>query len=405
VRILVLNQYFHPDRSATSQLLTELCEDLARTHQVFVVTGRPSYNPVAETDSGGLVSLEWHQDVRVARVWSTRFDRSGMLKRLTNYATYLACSIVGALRVNDPDVVIALTDPPPIGLIGLGVARLRRKPFILVVKDIFPDVAIRLGVIGDGATVRVLRWLQHLLFSEADQLVSIGRDMDVRLEGLGVPRAKVTTIHDWTDGGAVEPLDHPSKLRAAQGWGNRFVVMHSGNVGLSQDLDSVVDAAELLQDDTRIVFAIVGEGASKERLQRAVRDRRLGNVAFLPYQEKEDLADSLGAADLHLVTLKSGLTGYIVPSKLYGILAAGKPFIAAIDDWSEPALIAREHGCGVAVPSGDAKLLAQAISSLAATDELDEMGNAGRRALEERFDRRRAVDAYRELLASVRTAE
>src|SRR6476620_10851410 len=117
MRILVLNQYFHPDQSATSQLLTELCEDLSDRHDVFVVTGRPSYNAITETDSHGLVSREWLKRVRVARVWSTSFSRNSMAGRLTNYATYVVSSVAGALSVRDPDVVIALTDPPPIGLI------------------------------------------------------------------------------------------------------------------------------------------------------------------------------------------------------------------------------------------------------------------------------------------------
>jgi glycosyltransferase involved in cell wall biosynthesis len=236
------------------------------------------------------------------------------------------------------------------------------------------------------------------LFGSADRLVSIGRDMDRRLEELGVPDRKVTTIHDWTDGAAIRPLDHASSFREEQGWTDRFVVMHSGNVGLSQDLDTVIDAAELLRDERRILIAIVGGGASKERLLHAARHRQLDNVRFLPYQEKSDLSESLGAADVHLVSLHAGLTGFIVPSKLYGVLAAGRPYIAAIEDWSEPAMVAREFGCGVVVPPGDPKLLAQAIASLAAGDDLDEMGKASRRAFEERFDRRRAAEAYLRLI-------
>jgi colanic acid biosynthesis glycosyl transferase WcaI len=400
VRILVLNQYFYPDRSATSQLLTELCEDLAGRHEVIVVTGRPSYNAVASAASRGFISHERHGRVRIERVWSTRFDRSSMAGRLTNYATYVVGSVVAALRVSRPDVVVALTDPPPIGLVGLLAARVRRRPFVLVVKDIFPDVAVELGVVRGSWTIRGLRAMQRLLFGGAARLVSIGRDMDRRLLELGAVAERIATIHDWSDGNTVRPLQDNS-FRREHGWDDRVVVMHSGNVGLSQDLDTVMEAARSLLDDPSILFAIVGEGASKARLRRLCAEGGITNVVFLPFQNKADLSESLGAADVHLVTLKHGLTGYIVPSKLYGILAVGKPYIAATDEWSEPATIAREEGCGLHLPPGDPEALAKAIRELAHDPELAAMGARGRRALEARFDRRLAHDAYERLFEEV----
>jgi glycosyltransferase involved in cell wall biosynthesis len=400
VRILVLNQYFHPDRSATSQLLTELCEDLCRHHDVFVVTGRPSYNATEDTAPSGLVSKQWHGRVRVARVWSTGFDRSRMLGRLTNYGTYVACSIPGAMTVRQPDIVVALTDPPPVGLIGAFAAKLQGVPFVLVTKDIFPDVAVQLGVLNNRAAIGTLRLMKSTLLGSADRVVSIGRDMRGRLLEAGVPARKIVTIHDWSDGSAVRPLDAPSSLRVRQGWGDRFVVMHSGNVGLSQDLDTVVEAADRLRHQADVVFAIVGEGASKPRLQRAVADRGLGNVEFLPFQDKADLSDSLGAADVHLVGLERGLAGYIVPSKVYGILAAGKPFIAAVERGSEPDLIVDEFGCGVRIDPGDPEALAETVLEMRDADLVD-MGKRGRQALEDRFDRPIAMRAYLDLLASV----
>jgi glycosyltransferase involved in cell wall biosynthesis len=400
VRILVLNQYFHPDRSATSQLLTELCEDLSRFHDVFVVTGRPSYNAAEGTPSSGLVSKEWLGRVRVARVWSTAFDRTRMPGRLTNYGTYLASSAAGAFAVHRPDVVVALTDPPPVGLIGALAAKLRGVPFVLVTKDIFPDVAEQLGALKNQAAIGVLRVMKSTLLRSADRVVSIGRDMRTRLLEDGVPSGKIVTIHDWSDGSAVRPIDSPSSLRIRQGWGDRFVVMHSGNMGLSQDLDTVIEAADGLRHREDVLFAIVGEGASKARLQRTVADRGLENMEFLPFQDKADLSESLGAADVHLVSLKRGLAGYIVPSKVYGILAAGKPFIAAVERESEPALIAEENGCGVVVEPGDPEALAQTVLEMRDAD-LVEMGKRGRQALEDRFDRPIAVTAYLDLLASV----
>jgi glycosyltransferase involved in cell wall biosynthesis len=400
VRILVLNQYFHPDRSATSQLLTELCEDLSQHHDVFVVTGRPSYNAAEGSASSGLVSKELYGRVRVARVWSTAFNRGQMLGRLTNYGTYVASSVAGAFAVQRPDVVVALTDPPPIGLIGAFAARLRGVPFVLVTKDIFPDVAVQLGALTNRTAIGALQLMKSTLLGSADRVVSIGRDMRARLLEAGVPAPKIVTIHDWSDGSAVRPLDSPSPLRIRRGWGDRFVVMHSGNVGLSQDLDTVIEAADRLRHHDDVLFAIVGEGASKARLQQAVADRGLDNVEFLPFQDKADLSESLGAADVHLVTLKRGLAGYIVPSKVYGILAAGKPFIAAVEQGSEPDLIVGEFGCGVRIEPGDPEALAETVLEMRDAD-LADLGKRGRKALEDKFDRPIAVGAYLDLLGTV----
>ena len=400
MRILVLNQYFYPDCSATSQLLTELCEDLARHHDVFVVTGRPSYNASTGTGSKGLVSKELHGRVRVARVWSTAFDRSHMGRRFTNYGTYLASSVAGALTVSRPDVVVAFTDPPPVGMIGALAARLRGVPFVLVTKDIFPDVAVQLGVLRNPLAIRVSSLMKSALFDSADRVVSIGRDMNERLVEAGVPDEKIVTIHDWSDGSVVRPLDAGSSMHTKLCWRDRFVVMHSGNVGLSQDLDTVLDAADRLRQEPEVLFAIVGEGATKAHLERSAEERGLHNVTFLPFQDKADLSESLGAADVHLVGLRRGLAGYIVPSKLYGILAAGKPFIAAVDVGSEPDLIAREHGCGVRIEPGDADALARAVLEMRAAD-LVGMGKRGREALETRFDRPIAARAYLDLLESL----
>ena len=173
--------------------------------------------------------------------------------------------------------------------------------------------------------------------------------------------------------------------------------MHSGNVGLSQDLDTVVAAADLLRHEPDVLFAIVGEGASKASLQADVDARGLTNVVFLPFQDREDLSESLGAADVHLVGLRRGLAGAIVPSKVYGILAAGKPFLAAVEPGAEPALIAEEYGCGMRVDPGDPRALADGV--LAMRDEdLDTMGKRGREALETRFDRWYAADRYDQAL-------
>jgi colanic acid biosynthesis glycosyl transferase WcaI len=400
MRILVVNQYFHPDRSATSQLLTELCEDLAQHHEVSVVCGRPSYDPSERRALRGLLAEDHHGEIRILRSWSTTYARTGMAGRLMNYATYLTSSVVGAMKAARPDVVLTMTDPPVVAAAAAAASAMRRVPFVYVNQDVFPEVGVVLGKIRNAPLVRAFSTLNRSLRRRAARVVAIGRDMERRLVDLGTDPIKIHVIPNWADGSAIRPLEGSSRLRRKRGWENRFVVMHSGNVGLSQDLGTLLSTADLVRDEPDILFAIIGEGTMKSELRAVAARRRLPNIEFLPYQPKEDLTDSLGAADLHIVGLRRGLAGYIVPSKVYGILAAGRPYIAGVESGAEPALIAEDHSCGIRVDPGDPAALSAAIVGF--RDDPDrEMGSNGRRALEEHFDRPIATETYRLLLESV----
>lgn len=397
MHILILNQYFHPDVASTGQLLTELAEDLARYHRVTVVAGRPSYAPSEEQQAAGLVAADRQGDVIVLRTWSTTFARQSMVGRLANYATYLSSCLLGALRAGPPDVVVAMTDPPIVAAVALLTARIRQAPFVYVNQDIFPQVATVLGRLRIPIMRRLLDFLNKALRRRATRLVVIGRDMLERLLEQGALSDKIRVIPNWADGSLIRPIEGPSAFRRKQRWDGRFVVMHSGNVGLSQDLETLLEAADLLRDLDDLTIAIVGDGASKAALRERASRVRLQNVTFFPYQPKSALSDTLGAADLHLVSLKRGLAGYIVPSKVYGIMAAGRPFIAAVERGSEVARIAEEFQCAVRIDPGDPVAMAETIRRMR-TQPLDELGRRGRRAFEEYFDRPIATAAYCSLL-------
>src|SRR4051794_32814509 len=271
MRVLVVNQYFHPDQSSTAQLLTELCEDLAEHHDVTVVCGRPSYSPVESRDARRFVQRERHGDVKVLRTWSTSFARHSIPGRLANYGTYLASSLVGILRAERPDVVLTMTDPPFVAAAAMVASKVRRVPFVYVSQDIFPDVALALGVLRDGPSATALRRANAGLRSSAAAVVAIGRDMEQRLLDLGTNGMKLRVIPNWADTAAIAPIERSSRMRERLGWSDRFVVMHSGNVGLSQNLEALIEAAEKLRDEPEILIAVVGEGGSKAGLERMVR--------------------------------------------------------------------------------------------------------------------------------------
>src|SRR5438105_4902743 len=238
--------------------------------------------------------------------------------RLSNYASYLVASALRAATVTRPDVVLAWTDPPLIGGIASAIARLRRVPLVLGVQDVFPEIAEQLQVLNNAAAVRVLRIASTVALRHAKTVVSLGRDMNRRLVERGVAENKLTIVTNWADGELIKPLNGPSKFREQLGLEDQFVVMHSGNVGLSQDFGNILEAATLLAQYSDIKLVIAGDGAASSRVASEIKRLGLPNVRLVGYQPKAELADSLGAADIHLVSLRPGLAGYIVPSKIYG---------------------------------------------------------------------------------------
>lgn len=402
VRILVVNQYFHPDAASSAQILTELCEDLSVNHDVWVVCATPSYN-VQHGDAPRphrLRSQERHGRIRVVRMWSTSFHRSSMLGRVLNYVTFLFTAGFGALRVPKPDVVMTWTDPPPVAALGAILSKVRRVPYVLSCQDIVPESVVAAGELSNRTVIKMLTQSRDIGFRGASRIVSIGHDMEQRLVALGVPLNKIVTIRNWSDGTLVRPLTGPNPFRDEMGWGDKFVVMHSGNLGMGQDLGALLEAAQILQDDPEILFAIVGDGMRKEHWLDEVRRRDIHNVTFVPFQPKENLPYSLGAADIHVVAHTLGMEGFQVPSKLYGMLAAGLPCLAVMARDSEVATTILEAGCGLVADPTDPQAVAVAIRQLKEQDTA-EMGRRARGVFEERFDRPIATAEYERLLLEV----
>ncbi len=395
MRILIVNQYFPPDSAASAYLLGELAEDLARHHVVHVVAGRPSYDAGSATYRPA--------GVRVTRVPATAFSRVAIAGRLANYASFAGMAAVRACLGPRPDVVLTMTDPPVVGVIGVIAAARYRRPFVQICHDVYPDIAMALGKMRAGWGARLWRALNRVVRERADRIVVVGRDMAEKLEREGVEPKKLVYIPAWANDQQLDD-EQVTRTRHDEGWAGRFVVMHAGNMGLAQNLDTFLEVAERLrgQQDVRLVF--LGDGAAKPRLVGEARRRGLDNLVFLPYRPKDRAQTLMSAADLHVVSLVPGLWGCATPSKTYGIMAAGRPYVAAVDRGSEPDRIATELGCGVQTEPGDPRALAEAILDMRAAP-LDDMGRRARRGFEERFHRSICTEATRRVLEDVgRTA-
>jgi glycosyltransferase involved in cell wall biosynthesis len=393
-RILVLNQYYWPGVEATAHLLSELCSALADEFEITVVTGM-----VADSAEPGRTVRD---GVQIVRVQSTAYDRSRLSLRAVNYLTYLGLSLWEGLKVERPDIVLCMTDPPVIADLALVLARRFRAPLVVVSQDVFPEVAVALKRLDNPALVGVLRGATRAYLERADRVVAIGDTMRDRLEEKGAASERIVVIPNWVDTADLEPRPRANEWAREHGLDDKFVVMHSGNIGHAQDLDSLIRAATFLRDLEDLRIVLIGGGARRDELKELAKVLETDQIVFMGYQPREVLADSLSAADVHVVGLAPGLAGYVVPSRLYGVLAVGRPVIAAAEADSETAKVVADVAAGVVVPPGRPERLAAAIRSAHDGElELEAMGQRGREWVTREADRRVAVDRYRELLRSL----
>jgi glycosyltransferase involved in cell wall biosynthesis len=403
--VAFFNRSFYPDTSATGQLLTELCESLVDTHgwRVSVVAGLPLQpDPVSGLGGFSMLQREAYRGIDILRARGTRLSKRRFAGRFSNYGSYFLSACHAGLRLDRPDVVVAQTDPPIIGLAASLAARRFGAPFVMVYQDIFPEVGRLLEDFQSKRVNRCLDRVNRALLRRAAAVVAIGETMARRLvEVKGADPRKVTVIHNWADRAALGPEPKRNALAQELGLADRFVVLHSGNLGLSQGLETLLEAASLLRDLPDVLFVFQGDGVKRDAL--AARARALGrdNVRFLPYAPRHHLRYVFGAADMQVVSLRRGLAGFIVPSKLYGILAAGRPYVAAVEEDSEVADLTVRHDSGLVVPPESPEALAKAIVRLYEDAALRAHLGANGLAASALHDRPVAVAAYHRLLTAV----
>ncbi len=382
MKILFFNRFFFPDTSATSQIVSDLAFHLARLgHDVHAITSRVP---------GPEVSVEAAHGVTIHRVAEATTTPHGLLRRGLGYVGYYRGARRAARQLIAPgDIVVIKTDPPLASrAVGPLAHRLGARTVVWL-QDLFPEVAHRYGVPGAGGlSGAALRRMRNDSLAIADRVVVIGDLMAAHLEREDcVPHDRVEVIHNWADGTAIVPVDPADNaLRRTWDLGDKFVVGYSGNLGRVHEFDTLLAAAAKLKDDDGIVFLIIGRGPRLAEVQEKARREGLSNLRFEPHQERELMAQSLGAVDVHLSVLRPEFEGLVHPSKLYGIMAAGRPTIFIGDPRGETASILAATGSGTSVAMGDAEGLVAAIRALRGdTDERLRMGQRARQAFDQRF--------------------
>ena len=392
-RLLVLNQYYWPGVEATANLLTELCEALAEIYDVTVITGAVKQE---------LPRREVRNGVTVIRTASTSYERSRLSRRAFNYLTYVAGIFRYALAQPRPQLVICMTDPPFIGAASRIVAWRFRVPLIIISQDVFPEIAVKLGRLTNPAVIGLLKVLVNSSMRAADRVVVIGERMKRRLvEEKGVDPARIEVIPNWGDASRTVPAQRDNEWARSHRLVNRFVAMHFGNVGHAQDLDTLILATTYLRDLADLVVPIIGLGARRDELMAIANRLQAQAVRFWGWQPYDQRSLPISSADVHVVGLAPGLAGYVVPSRLYGVLAAGRPVIAHTDADSETAELVQRIGCGIVTPAGDAVALAAVLRACHAGEyDLVGMGKKARQFAEAESDRSIAVSRYRGVVES-----
>jgi colanic acid biosynthesis glycosyl transferase WcaI len=406
VRILLLNLYYPPDTSATAKMAQTVVEALSVAHEVTVVCGRPSYEPTErrawrlwQTEQAGK-SLG-AGNVRIIRVGSTDYSRAQMKRRVLNYLTYVALSVPRAAFV-PCDVVVGMTDPPFEGIVAAFVAMLKRKPFVYNIRDLYPDMAVGGSIIGAGLLAPAWDVLHRWALRRATRVVVLGEDMRARIIAKGVKAERIAVVRDGAEicRAGCEPAVDSEVVRAIRS-DFKFVLVHAGNLGFYGAWETLVGAARKLSGEG-IGLVFVGDGAQRVKIEAAAAD--CANVCFLPFFPASKIASVLASADAHIVTIKRGLEGVIVPSKMYGILAAGKPILAVTPRETDVASIGERRGFAICADPDDASEVAGAVRKISRdTEKLQGMGEAARAAASD-YDRVNELRKFIQVIEEARPA-
>jgi putative colanic acid biosynthesis glycosyltransferase WcaI len=373
MRILLVNLYFPPDTSATAKVAESMVRALAQSHEVTVLCGRPSYDPTARRPwklfrTERVAAKSSGREFTVIRVGSTDYPRIQMRRRVFNYLSYTALAFLRGLFVRT-DVIFSMTDPPFAGILAAMLATCKGKPLIYDIQDLYPDMAVAGSIVEPGLLSRIWEKLHRWSLRRAARIIVLGEDMRARIISKGIDANKIAIVRNALQipesvpsAESIHPALNDEVIRAIRG-NFDFVLLHAGNLGFYGAWDTLIAAARQLETDN-VGLVFVGDGAERGRLKTLAAGAK--NIRVLPFFPAGEIPSVLAAADLHVVTIKRGLEGVVVPSKMFGILSAGKPILAVAPAETDVATLGARHGFGVCANPDDPGELVSAVRQLVA---------------------------------------
>jgi colanic acid biosynthesis glycosyl transferase WcaI len=374
LHILLFNEYYPPDTSATAKMASQVVASLAARHRVTVVAGRPSYDPDSfypyrflRRDVSGNITIE--------RVGSTAYSRHAMRGRIANYLSYLSLAVPRSIVLR-ADLVLAMTDPPLAGIAGAFIARATQRPFVYNVRDMYPDMALGGGIVRRSRGVDAWESAHRWALRQAARVIVLGDDMRARILEKNVPAGRVVVVRDGASMPSTFASPENAGVKEIRG-AFPFVAIHAGNLGFYGAWNTLLEAARMLGDSAALIF--IGDGAHRASLELSARG--ISQVRFMPFRPADQIPCVMAAGDVHIVTIRRGLEGVVVPSKVYSILAAGRPLLAVAPEDTDVVRIVRDFECGAVADPDDPAGVARAIRELRADPlRLVEMGRRARQA-------------------------
>lgn len=404
MRLLVITPHFAPDTAPTGVVVTELVDEWCRAgHKVHVITSLPWYteNRVVDDWTGRLVRRDLYGSATVTRLHPFPVDKARIGRRSVAFGAFSALAALVASTCPGPfDAVVALSPPITLAFTARLAASRHGCPLILNVQDVFPDVAVAVGVLTSPRLIRLTARLERAAYRFADAVTVLSAEVEGNIRAKVAPFSSppvIETIPNFADTDNLHPMDRSTDYRRELGLGDRIVVMYAGNLGHSQSLDLVVEAARRHQDREDLVYLVNGGGLRADELAASAGD--LENLLVVGYQPAERLAEVLATGDIHVVLLRAGLGSASVPSKIYSSMAVGRPVIASVDLGSEVGRAVSDAGAGLVVPPDDPDAFTAAVEQLVQNAELRaQMGDAGRDWAENSQSAKGVAVAYLELM-------
>ncbi|MBQ9926631.1 MAG: glycosyltransferase [Lachnospiraceae bacterium] len=409
--LLIYAHYYYPDVASTGQILTELAEGLNDTFHTTVICTVPSYTgKISRYYRKHKYYYENINGVDVLRIRVPEFRKSFALSRIFNILSYFFSAIFATFRVGHQDYVFTISQPPVLGgLLGVIGKHIKKAKLIYNIQDFNPEQVMAVDFTHNKLILNTMMMLDKYSCRQASKVIIVGRDMIETLQKRFEKMVPYAHINNWINEEEIYPLpgndSGVSAFKRKYGLEDKFVIMYSGNIGLYYDLANILKTIEKFKDEERVVFAFIGEGSVLEELRTYKEANQLSNVVFIPYQPKSDLIYSLNAGDVHFVVNAKGIKGVSVPSKLYGVMAVGKPVLGIMDEGAEARLIVEEAECGISVEPGDYKAIEALIGKyikLQGSEKLAEMGARGREYLIRNLTRKVSVEKYRDEILSCR---
>lgn len=409
-KIVFVVNYFYPDPASTAQLITELCLALQDQFQITVIAAQPGGYFGESTQSTRLFETDTLQKIRVIRLGLPRVNKSSKLSRVKYIFTYFILANIALIREKSVDIIYTISTPPVLGgLIGTIGKLVKRTKHVYNIQDFNPEQAAAAQFVKNKAVLRIAEAVDKFSCKHADRVVVVGHDMvntlRNRFNNKAMPKYEV--INNWTDEDEIVPLEkserHVARFLEENGLLEKFIVMYSGNIGLYYDLENIVKITKQFSNVRDLAFVFIGEGAVKKKMQEFVTHEDIDNVLFLPYQPKDFIKYSLNAADIHLVINQKGIKGVSVPSKIYGVMAAGKPILGVLERDSEAERLITASNCGLVVEPKDYEGICDLIKSFYSMEhnKLEKMGSNGRVYLENHLTKDLSLAKYNQLLVDL----